>query len=83
MEKLSGDFNRGYTKAIMDTIKIFNSIESDLKHRHKSLTHKLSLELLNCILKNREAIREGRSGFIRYNGSNDEFEFYDRRNDNG
>ena len=76
MERLSGDFNRGYTKAIMDVIKIFNSIESDLRHHHKSMTHKKSLELLDCILKNREAIRERRSGFIRCNSDGD-FEFYD------
>ena len=76
MERLSGDFNRGYTKAIMDAIKIFNSVESDLRHHHKSLTHKKSLELLNCILKNHEAILEGRSGFIRCNSDGD-FEFYD------
>lgn len=76
MDKLSSDFNRGYTKAIMDTIKVFNSIESDLRHHHKTLTHKLSLELLNCILKNREPIREGRSGFIRYNHNDGGFECY-------
>ena len=75
MDKLSGDFNRGYTKAIMDAIKIFNSVESDLRHHHKSLTHKKSLELLDCILKNREAIREGRSGFIRCNQDGN-FEFF-------
>ncbi len=75
MDRLSGDFNRGYTKAIMDTMRIFNYIESDLRHHHKSLTHKKSLELLNCILRNREAIREGRSGFIRCNSEGD-FEFY-------
>lgn len=76
MDRLSGDFNRGYTKAILDTIKIFNSVESDLRHHHKALTHKLTLELLNCIMKNRDAIREGRSGFIRYNHVKGEFEYY-------
>lgn len=82
MDRLSGDFNRGYTKAILDAMKIFNSVESDLRHHHKSLTHKKSLELLNCILKNRESIREGRSGFIRCNQEG-EFEFYDGGNRNG
>jgi len=81
MERLSGDFNRGYTKAIMDVMRIFNYVESDLKHHHKSLTHKVSLELLNCILKNREAIREGRSGFIRLH--EDHFEFFNGGNNDG
>lgn len=79
MERLSGDFNRGYTKAIMDVMRIFNSVESDLRHNHKAMTHKMSLELLDCILKNREPIREGRSGFVRYNHSKGGFEFYGKK----
>ena len=41
---LSGDFNRGYTKAIMDVAEVFSYIQSDLRHHHKNLTAKSGLK---------------------------------------
>lgn len=55
---LSGDFNRGYTKAIMDIAEVFSYIQSDLRHHHKNLTVKSATELLECILQHREQLRE-------------------------
>lgn len=83
MDRLSGDFNKGYTHAIMDVCKIFNNVQSDLTHHHKSMTYNVAMKLLACILKNRERIRESKSGFIRYNGQKDDFEFYDRSVNDG
>lgn len=77
LERLSGDFNRGYTKAIQDIIKVFDNIQQDLRHYHKNLTAKLSRELLQCCLTNRENIRENiGDGFVRYNGKEQSFEYY-------
>lgn len=80
-DKLSRDFNRGYTRAIQDIQEVFTYIQPDLKYHHKNLNGKLSLSLLQCCLKNRERIREKRTGFIRYNGQKKEFEWFDKKND--
>lgn len=77
IERLSGDFNRGYTRAIQDMIEIFNYIIPDLQHHHKRLTEKVAKELLQCCLENRERLRESVNGFIRYNGVTQSFEFYE------
>ena len=58
IERLSGDYIRGYTKAVLDIIEIFEYIQSDLKFHHKNMNGKLSIMLLKSILKNREYIRE-------------------------
>lgn len=77
IEKLSGDYIRGYTKAIQDIQEIFTYIQPDLRSHHKNLTGKLSLSLLACCLSNREKLRERREGFIRFNGQSKDFEWYD------
>ena len=77
LERISGDFNRGYTKAIQDLIEVFDYIVSDLKHHHKKITEKSAKELLQCCLTNRERLRESTNGFIRYNGITKSFEFYE------
>lgn len=76
-ERLSGDYNRGYTKAIQDIIEIVNYIESDLNHHKKRLNYKMVKKLLQVVLANREVIREQINNcFIRWNGQNNEFEIY-------
>ncbi len=77
IERLSGEFNRGYTKAIQDIQEVFDYIDDDLRHHNKRLTHKLAKELISCCLMNREHLRESMNGFIRYNVSTNEFEFYE------
>lgn len=78
IEKLSGNYNRGYTKAIQDIQEVFQYIKSDLDHHHVKLTHKSAEKLLQCCLENREKIRDSWNGFIRYNCKTKEFEFYDQ-----
>lgn len=77
-ERLSGDYNRGYTQAIMDLAEIFSPdyIQWDLKIHHKKLTSKMMGKLFRCCLDNREKLRDNWDGFIRYNGKLDDFEFY-------
>ncbi len=77
MERLSGDYIRGYTKAIQDIIEIFDYIQSDLKYHHKNITAKTSQALLQCCLKNRGNLRDKiGNGFIRYNNKKQKFEYF-------
>ena len=78
LPKLSGEYNKGYTKALMDFQKILNCIVTDLKFHHKNLTAKLTKELIQCCIDNRENLRdyENIDGFIRYNGKTGKFEYY-------
>lgn len=87
IERLSGDYIRGYTKAIKDITEIFEYIQTDLKIHHKNMNGKLSIMLLKTILENREEIRERifssggdvkREGFIRWNRIEKKFEWFRR-----
>lgn len=74
--RLSGEYNNGYRKAIMDVIEAFSYIEPDLRHHRKGMTFKTARKLLKCILENREKIRDGWRGFIRFNGKKNDFEWF-------
>ena len=76
IERLSGEFNRGYAKAIRDIIEVFQYTVPDLKHHHMNLNAKNSLRLLQVILENRECLRDDWDGFIRYNGTKKDFEWF-------
>ena len=73
-ERLSGDFNNGYTKAIQDMQHIFSYVNADLHSHKKTMSYKLAQDLLACCLTNREALRENREMFIRWNNTKKEFE---------
>ena len=75
-ERLSGEYNRGYTKAIQDLQEVFNYIEFDLTQHKKRLNAKLAQELIYCCLINREKIREQRIGFVRWNCIANKFEWF-------
>lgn len=76
IERLSGDYNRGYTKAIQDIIEIVDYIQADLNYHKKRFSAKLAQELLKSVLENREPIREQREGFIRWNTKKNDFEYF-------
>lgn len=78
IEKLSGEFIRGYTKAIQDISEVFDYVNNDLKCHKKRLNDKLAKELLKCILENRENIREDKNGFIRWTYVTNKFEWFKR-----
>lgn len=89
IERLSGDYIRGYTKAIQDISEIFEYIQTDLKFYHRNLNGKLSIMLLKTILESRERIRERiknssgdrkHEGFIRWNCNKKEFEWFCKEN---
>ena len=76
---LSGEFNRGYTAALMDVKEILKCIESDLRYHHKSLSFKTANQLISCVIENREKIRENMDGFFRWNKQLNNFEWYEGR----
>ena len=78
-ERLSGDYNRGYTKAIMDIQERFDSVNYDFSLNKKRWNANLMRDFLNCCLENREKMRERIDGFIRYNWTKKEFEWFDAR----
>lgn len=86
IEKLSGDYIRGYTKALLDLKDIVEYVNNDLSYHHKKWNHKLLNSLLDCCIDNRENLRESQSGlsdsFIRWNTKKEDFEFFER-NKNG
>lgn len=79
MERLSGDFNRGYTKAIMDVREAFAYVQNDLAAHKKQFSFKLIVRLLELFLGNRENFREDRDGFIRWNVREEDLEFVSPR----
>lgn len=74
--RLSGEYTHGYRKAIMDVMEVFSYIEPDLRHHHKGMTFKTAQKLLECILDNREKLRDNWRGFIRFNCVKNEFEWF-------
>lgn len=81
-ERLSGDYNRGYTQAIQDIAEVFEYVDSDLLYHHKRLNMKLVRKLLKTILIHREKIRDRWNGFIRWNTQTEDFEYYSKGDSN-
>lgn len=81
IERLSGDYNRGYTKAIQDIIKIFEYVNNELTFRKKRMNYKLAMQLLKTILSERQNIRDRiGDGFIRWSIQKQDFEYFQRSN---
>lgn len=76
MDRLSGDYNRGYTRAIQDVCEEVKGVQNNLIHYHKHLNFKLIIKVLELFLQNCENFREHRNGFIRWNVKKEELEFY-------
>lgn len=77
-ERLSGDYVRGYTKAIQDTISVFEYVNEELTCKRKRMNYKIALELLNAILRERANVRDDIDGFIRMK-QGEGFEFYNKK----
>lgn len=78
-ERLSGDYNRGYTRAIQDIIDIFGYVNDNLVFHKKRWNYRLIVELLSLILRCREVFRERRNYFIRWNCVDERFECLEER----
>lgn len=77
MERLSGDFIRGYTKAIQDIEDVFVYVQEDLNSRRKRFNFELIIRLLELFLKHRENFRENGKGFIRWNKKLNNLEYFE------
>lgn len=77
MDRLSGDFIRGYTKAIQDIEDVFVYVQEDLNSRGKRFNFKLIIRLLELFLKHRENFRENGKGFIRWNKKLNNLEYFE------
>lgn len=77
MDRLSGDFIRGYTKAIQDIEDVFVYVQEDLNSRRKRFNFKLIIRLLELFLKHRENFRENGKGFIRWNKKLNNLEYFE------
>lgn len=76
LPRLSREFNRGYSKAIIDIQETMKYIQRDLRAHKRNLNYKLCMDALQLFLENRENFREGMDGFIRYNTKAKELEFF-------
>lgn len=83
LPKLSGDFNKGYTKAIQDMIEVFNYMNNDLTAHNMRMNYKWAEKVLKCCLENREKLRDDWNGFVRTekseSGKRDIVRWYDCR----
>lgn len=78
MERLSGMYNAGYTKAILDLQDTMRYVDYDLKCHRKKWNYQLIQDVVSLFLDNRESIRENRPGFIRWNTSKCALEWFDK-----
>lgn len=79
MERVSGEFAQGYTKAIKDMQEEFLGINRNLYHHNKRFSHKLNERAFNLFLEHRDNFRENRGGFIRFNPQKNDLEYFERR----
>ena len=63
--KLSGEFNRGYSRAITDIIEVCDYMNNDLKANGMRMNYQWVKKILQCCLENRDKLRENCDGFIR------------------
>lgn len=82
MEMLSGDFVRGYTKAIQDMETEFKCVQDDLICYRKKMNYKFARDVLKLFKEHRENFRENQNGFIRWNVQRQELEFFNPNKSN-
>lgn len=75
--KLSGDYIRGYTKALMDIQELLPTVIVDLKRFKRKLDGKHLNDFFKLIIEHRESLREETGGFIRFNWVKKELEWYE------
>lgn len=76
MERLSGDYNRGFMAGIIACQEALESVNADFIGRKKRMNAKQMKELLDCVLENRAMLRE-HLGFIRRDWPNERFEWFE------
>lgn len=74
LQRLSGEYIRGYTKAIIDIEKVLKNVQNNLVSHRKRLNFKVAMQTLKLFLENRKNFRENCDGFIRWNVQKNELE---------
>ena len=74
--KLSPEYVRGYTKAILMMREQFDIMCKDLKSHHKRPTEKMTKEWMGICLKERGILRDFDDSFIRWNTKKEKFEIW-------
>ena len=75
VERLSGDYNRGYLQALLDLSETMPMLCEDLRHYRISLRPGRIAEMLKLYLQHRMDLREQR-GFLRWNAVEKAFEWF-------
>lgn len=60
---------QGYTAALLDVLKVFDYIQSDLKGHKRKQNYKTYKSIVETILLNRAILREDPNAFIRCNNN--------------
>lgn len=76
MERLSGDFNRGYTAALMDVSSLIPVVVAELKRVRRVGNLKYWEAAMALIVEHRAEMRDKRAGFVRWNFERKELEWY-------
>lgn len=76
LDRLSPEYIRGYTAAIMMIRDQFNSVCQDLKRNRKRPTEAVVKDFLSVCLKERGTLRDFEDSFIRWNRNKKEFEVW-------
>ena len=59
---------QGYTAALMDVLKTFSEIQTDLKIHRRKQNFKTYSGIVECMLENRTILRETTDAFVRCTG---------------
>lgn len=77
IKRLSGDYNRGYSRALLDLSDEAARVQEDCALARKRFGYPLMKQLLALFIQHRENFREGGTGFIRLNRQSGRLEYYD------
>lgn len=79
IEKLDGNYIRGYTQALVDLLNDLPGVYADCNYHKVKMNQKQMEKYIQKRIENRENLRENLQGFIRYNGVKKEWEWFNGR----
>lgn len=67
--KLSGDYNRGYTAALLKVKETLETIPFDMKHHKIPFNRKSVIAMVSSMIEGRMELRDNPDAFVRCNNS--------------
>ena len=67
--KLSGDYNRGYTAALLKVKETLETIHLDMKHHKILFNRKSVIAMVSSMIEGRMELRDNPDAFVRCNNS--------------